>query len=89
MKHIVKRRGHTEVFDDRKLYASVYSSCLAVRVPSAEAELVADRVASDVKKWLEEKHEVTSNDILIQAHRSLQLLNPDAAYIYKTHREFS
>ncbi len=86
MNHIVKRHGHTEAFDERKLYASVFSACQSVREPEGSAELIADKVAHDVKQWLTTKHEVTSNDIRAIAAKHLQSYHPDAAYIYKHHR---
>lgn len=84
--HIVKRRGHTEMYDQRKLYASVYSALLAVREPSGSAEVVAERICQDVEVWLGTKHEVTSADIKRQAHNYLKILNPDAAWIYQHQR---
>ena len=86
MKHIVKRKGHAETYDPRKLYASVYTSCLSVNSSSGEAELVAERVVSDVEKWLDGKQEVTANDIRRQAHKHLQVYNQDAAYMLENHR---
>lgn len=86
MKHIVKRAQHTEAYDERKLYASVYAACLAVREHPGSAELIAQQVAKEFGDWLEKRHEVTSNDIRRQAHASLQAINPDAAYIYLHHR---
>ena len=86
MKHIVKRHGHTEPYDPKKLYASIYASCLSVSATHGEAELVADRVLKDIASWLEPKTEVTSHDIRIQAAKHLEVYNPDASYIYKNHR---
>ncbi len=85
-KHIVKRGGHTEPFDEKKLYASIYAACLSVRTPVGEAELVADRVVKDVKGWLSKKHEVTSHDLRLQASRHLNVYDADAAYMYRHHR---
>jgi transcriptional regulator NrdR family protein len=87
MKHIIKRKGHTESYDRSKLYASVYAACLSVRVPEGEAELVAEQVCQDTEKWLESKHEVTAHDIRRQAGHHLEVYNPDAAYMYRNHRE--
>ena len=86
MKHIVKRRGHTEAYDERKLYAAVFSACQSVREPSGSAELIADKVVSDINEWMGNKHEVTSNDIRANAALHLKAYNPDAAYIYLHHR---
>ena len=86
-KHIVKRAGHREPFDGRKLYASIYAACLSVRSPEGEAELVAEKVQGLVEDWLEKKHEVTGHDIRVQAAKHLNAYNPDAAYMYRKHRE--
>lgn len=82
MKHIVKRLGHTEPFDERKLFASIYSACLAVTVPIGEAEIVADKVCRDVLEATKDKYELTSGDISRKASSFLKGYNKDANYIY-------
>lgn len=86
MQHVVKRAGHTEPYDDKKIYATVFSVCQSLREPAASAELIADKVAADVSAWIKTKHEVTANDIRNQAAKHLQNYNPDAAYLLKHHR---
>ena len=85
--HIVKRApGHIEPFDERKLYASIYASCLSVRTPVGEAELTADRICKDIQPWLLTKPEVTSDDIRRKAAEHFVVYNPDATYMYKHQR---
>lgn len=86
MNKVVKRRGHTESFDERKLYASIFHACITLRVPQSEAELVAQKLTDDVKAWLADKEEVTSNDIFREATKHFEVYNPEAAYIYKHFR---
>jgi transcriptional regulator NrdR family protein len=86
VQHIVKRKGHSEPFYARKLYASIYSACLSVRVPDGEAELVAERVVNDVIEWLSNKSEVTAHDIRRQAAEHFEVYNPEAAWMYARHR---
>lgn len=84
---IVKRTaGHSEPYDERKLYASIYAACLGVRTPGGEAELTAEHVCKDMFRWLKVKHEVTSADIRRTAAEHLTVYNPHAAYLYKQHR---
>ncbi len=84
---IVKRMpGHTEPYDERKVYASVYAACLSVRTPAGEAELTADCVCRALLPWVNSKTEVTSLDIRHQASTHLKVYNPDAAYMYRRHR---
>jgi transcriptional regulator NrdR family protein len=87
MNHIVKRKGHAEPYDQRKLYASVYAACLSVRSTEGEAELVAERVTKDVEAWLAKKHEVTSADIRRVASQNLKAYHADADYMYHNHRD--
>lgn len=86
---IVKRAGHTEKYDERKLYASMYSSLLAVRETDEAAELIAARVTEEMSGWLEKKHEVTSHDIHQHAAHHLMRYHPDAGWIYKHHKNIS
>lgn len=86
MNHIVKRKGHTEPYDDRKVYASVFSACQSVREPAGSAELIADKVVKDLAEWIKNKHEVTSNDIRRQAAKHLKVYNQDASYMLLHHR---
>ena len=85
--HIVKRSpGHSEPYDERKLYASVFASCLSVRTPIGEAELTAAKICQDIMPWLESKQEITSLDIRKRAYEHFKIYNPDAAYMYVHHR---
>lgn len=86
MKHVVKRSGTAEAYDARKVYASVYASCLSVHEPSSVAELVAEKVTNDINLWLTPKTEVTVTDLrkVIGAH--LTEINPHAGFVYLHHR---
>ena len=86
---IVKRHGHSELYDARKLYASVYAACLTVRATDQEAELIAADVTEYVDSWFVAKHEVTSHDLLCKALFRVKELHPDAAYMYEHHINLS
>lgn len=85
MSHIVKRHGHKEKYDSRKVYASVYAALLALRTHEGEAEVVADKVTREVNAWVTGKKEVTSHEIFVKTEAVLKSINPDAAFIYTTH----
>lgn len=86
MQHIVKRAGHSEPYDERKLYASIYAACLSVREHPGSSELIAQKVVEEFGQWVKNKHEITSNDIRSQAAQHLKVINPDAGHIYLHHR---
>lgn len=86
MKHIIKRAGHTEPYDNKKLYASIYAACLAMREQPETAEMISEKVVKNVELWLEKKHEVLSNDIRLAAAKQLHAFNQEAAFAYLHHR---
>lgn len=86
MKHVVKHRGIVEAYDNRKVYASIYASCLSVHEPNAAAEIIAEKVTKDLERWLKPKNEVTSADIRQIAGKCLSEINPHAGYLYLHHR---
>lgn len=86
MKHVVKRNGRSEKYDERKLYASIYASCLSVHESAANAELIAERVCRDMNDWISNKTEVTANDIRKNTAKFLTEINAHAGYLYQHHR---
>lgn len=89
MKQIVKRKGHSEEFDERKLYASVYAALLSLRMTDEEAEAISHMVVIDVTAVIKEKKEVSSHILHQEAAKSLKKYHPDAAYLYSTHKDLS
>jgi transcriptional regulator NrdR family protein len=89
MKHIVKRKGHTEEFDERKLYASVYAACMTLRMSDEEAESISHMVTDEVKEIIKDKKELTSSALQDEATKILKKYHPDAAYLYETHKDLS
>lgn len=86
---VVKRKGHKEVYDDRKVYASVYAACLAAQEPEEVAEKCASTVASHLTRWVGGRKKLTSNDIFRQVIIELSKHSYKSAFMYETHRDLS
>ena len=86
---VEKRDGRCEKFDERKVYASAYASCLSASVNVIEAEGISEKVTFRVKKWLKNKKKISSNEIFKQIVNALKKLNNDAAFMYETHRDIN
>ena len=86
---IVKRKGHTEEFDERKVYASCYAACLSSHVPHMHAEKICEKVAKEVKAWARKKKMVSSDDIFRKVTAAIKKHNEDAAFMYETHRDIA
>lgn len=89
MPHIVKRKGHREPFDSRKVYASSYAACRNAHLSEIQSEKIAEAVSMSLEKWMADKSEITSQEIFDQTKKVLAELHPDAAFLYETHRDVS
>lgn len=87
MKHIVKRAGHKEMFDERKLYASIFSACMVTRMSNQLAESVAEKVTMHVASHLERKNEITAKEIKDATYEVFKQYDADAAYLYRHHKD--
>jgi len=83
MKCTIKRQGHEEAYDERKVYASAYAACLNVRVNEKKAEKIASSVCKDVKKLLHGNKCVSSDAIFRQIIKSLGKHDKEAAFMYE------
>ncbi len=87
--HIVKRKGHTEPYDERKVYGSCYFACRNAHMNEEKAEELANKVCTQVTKSINKKKFVTSDDISRLLIQELKKYDEDAAFLYETHRDIS
>ena len=88
--HVIKRKGQKQLYDERKVYASVYSACLNAHIQKMEAEKMAEQVAREITRWMTYEREVISSDHIFK--KVIELMkeqNKDAAFMYETHRDLS
>jgi len=52
---IVKRKGYTEDFDEKKVYGSVYAACASTHCEECECENTADEITKKIKKFVKSK----------------------------------
>ncbi len=88
-KHVVKRRGHKEKFDERKLYGSVYAACAVVRMGERECESIANFVTKKVKVEIKGKKEIDSSNIANMVIKHLKKKHKEAAFMYENHRDIA
>ncbi|MBI1936077.1 hypothetical protein HYS31_06570 [Candidatus Woesearchaeota archaeon] len=86
---IVKRKGHTEIYDERKVYGSCYFACRNAHLSEKEAEEICNKVAAEITKWIKKKKLASSDEIFRALINELSNHNKDAAFLYETHRDIS
>jgi transcriptional regulator NrdR family protein len=82
---IVKRRGHRENFDERKLYASIYGAAEAAFCDEASCERLAGEVTEKVKGWLKSKKSVDSFEIHERVKAELAVQHEEVSFFYDRH----
>jgi transcriptional regulator NrdR family protein len=87
--HIIKRRGHREAYDEKKIYASVYAASLNAHLVKVEAEKIAERVSRAITSWIALRETASSGDIFKEAIKLLKKENTDVAFMYETHRDLA
>lgn len=86
---IVKRAGHTELYDERKVYGSCFFACRNAHLSEKESEEICNKVSAEITKWIKSQRMVSSNGIFRKLIEELKKHNEDAAFLYETHRDIS
>lgn len=86
---IVKRKGHSEEYDQKKVYASVYSAFMTNGFSEREAEKKADEITKQVTKWVDKKKSIDSGEIFRVVANLMKKEDKEAAFLYETHRDVS
>jgi transcriptional regulator NrdR family protein len=86
---IVKRKRHTEEFDERKVYASCYAAFLNAQVEHTKAEKMCEKVSKEIKAWARKRKYADSSDIFKKVIAEMKKHDKNAAFMYETHRDIS
>ncbi len=89
MKLVVKRNGRDQDFDVKKIYASVFAACIAVKVLDEQAELIAENVSKNVEEELGDRENIKSGELSELVYKHLGNYDQDAAFLYFSHRNIA
>jgi len=85
---IIKRHGKKVLFDERKLYASIYAAALTAEYGEKKSEKLASGIVKILKKKV--KNKIVTSDFLRK--KAIEILNKkdkEVAFLYKTHLDVS
>jgi len=85
MKHIVKRKGHSEAYDDRKVFSSVNAAALNCHYSSRESQKLADQIQKKIAAWIKNKPKIDSKQIREEIIKNLE--DRHVALMYKHHED--
>ena len=84
---ILKRRGKKEKFDEKKIYASIYSACMECDLTPSQSEKIADKITNDVKKFVKNRKSVNTTEVFGFVIQKLAREHEAVAFMYETHRD--
>ena len=82
---VVKRKGHTEKFDERKVYGSVYAACSSAHYGENLCEKNAEEITSKIRKFVRNKKRIESTQIRNKIAELLKRKNEELAFFYEQH----
>lgn len=85
MAMVVKRKGHKEKFDERKLYASIYAACASAHYDEAACEKIAGKVTKKIVSSFKKKKEIQTAEIHKRTEAEIRKTNKELAFFYDQH----
>ena len=82
---VVKRKGHKERFDERKVYGSVYAACASAHYDEIKCEKIAEEISKKIKKSIKNKKEIQSIGIRKKIEKELKKKDEELAFFYEQH----
>ena len=82
---VVKRQGRQELFDERKLYASIYAACTSANFGEKKCEKVAENICKKVIKFMSRKKKISSIDLRKKVEAELKKIDAELAFFYEQH----
>ncbi len=89
MKHLVKRAGHTEAYDEKKLKRSIYRAALNAHHSDAQAKKIAAAAMKKLSAWIKTRKSVRAHVLHVKAVAILKTIDPDVALLYEHHENLS
>ncbi len=85
MAEVVKRRGHEEPFDEKKVYGSVYAACASADRDEKTCEQVAEEVTERVAEEVAESDRISAEDIRETVTAELAGRDDELKFYYEKH----
>ena len=83
MATIVKRKGHKEKFDEKKVYGSVYAACASAHYNELKCEKIAGEVTNKLKKFVKNRKSIDSNEVRKKIENELKKKHEELAFFYE------
>ncbi len=86
---VVKMNRKKESFNQKKLYTSIYSSCLSTQLPKKDCQRIAKKIYGNVMKLLGKQQCLLSEEVSATVAKAMTKHRKELAFMYKTHKDLS
>jgi len=86
---IIKRKGHEEKFNNKKIYRSIYESFLNAHYDERDAKKFAKKIKRELVKKIKTKKKILSSELFKILLHIIVKYDNDVAFLYQTHRDIS
>ena len=87
MIHVLKNDGRIVSYQLNKVSQSIIKSLRSVDCEEHKIQSLVNEVVVELHEWLENKEEITTDDIRLTVTQSLDKHSPAAAYFYSNARK--
>lgn len=87
MKYVSKHSGKTQLFNSKKLSASLEKTLISNQYKANTAKEIADEITNSTMRWMLKKSEVTTIDIRNHVAKELSKIDKPTALVYKKHKD--
>lgn len=82
---VVKRKGHKEKFDEKKLYASIYAACASAHWNEESCEKIAAKITNAMKKLIKSRSTIKASEIHDKVSAQLKKIHKELSFFYDKH----
>ena len=86
---IIKANRTKEAFSNKKLYNSIYASCLGTQLPKKECQRIAKKIYGNVMKIISTQQCLLSEEVSATVAKAMEKHRKGLAFMYKTHKDLS
>lgn len=87
--HVMKKDGHIEEFDSRKILLGSFEACMNAQLSRKVCEKVSEAVTDKLTKQYKKVKKIKSDNIFKDIAKELKKHSKEAAFMFETHRDIS
>lgn len=85
MSVVVKRKGHKEKYDEKKVYGSIYAACASAHYDEMQCEKLSEQITGKINKFVKNRKIIQSTKLREKIENELKKKDEELAFFYEQH----